>query len=125
MNRSLTKGVIREVAKRVFKLDVKLTLVGRNQRTVQMTTGERQEEHVIFCIHLADVSDCGERSFATKLPLQKDGKFPTEKMERSRRRKERHKSLQVNDELLAKKMSTIEKSVRSERSALSSYLHIL
>ena len=63
MHRSSTKGVIREVAKRVFKLDVKLTLAGRNQRTVRMTTGERLEEHVMFCIHLADVSDCGESHF--------------------------------------------------------------
>ncbi|KAK6764355.1 hypothetical protein RB195_024615 [Necator americanus] len=46
----IVKGVLREAAKRVFKLDVVLTITGRTQRSVQMATGERVEEHVIFLI---------------------------------------------------------------------------
>jgi hypothetical protein len=45
-------GVIREVAKRVFNMDVTLTVVGRNARTIQMTTGERMEEHTMFLIQV-------------------------------------------------------------------------
>ncbi|KHJ77275.1 heme NO binding protein, partial [Oesophagostomum dentatum] len=46
----IVKGVLREAAKRVFKLDIAMTITGRTQRSVQMTTGERIEEHVIFQI---------------------------------------------------------------------------
>ncbi|KHJ95634.1 heme NO binding protein [Oesophagostomum dentatum] len=41
----IVKGVLREAAKRVFKLDIAMTITGRTQRSVQMTTGERIEEH--------------------------------------------------------------------------------
>ncbi|TMS35786.1 hypothetical protein L596_003109 [Steinernema carpocapsae] len=46
----IVKGVLREVARRVFKMDITLSVTGRTQRSVQMTTGERIEEHVIFHI---------------------------------------------------------------------------
>jgi hypothetical protein len=43
-------GVLREVSKRIYKVDVTITVNGRTQRSVQMSTGERLEEHVIFLI---------------------------------------------------------------------------
>uniref|UniRef100_A0A914W7X3 guanylate cyclase n=1 Tax=Plectus sambesii TaxID=2011161 RepID=A0A914W7X3_9BILA len=51
----IVKGVLREVAKRVFKMDIALSVTGRTQRSVQMATGERLEEHVIF--HLKTVNN--------------------------------------------------------------------
>ncbi|GMS92382.1 hypothetical protein PENTCL1PPCAC_14557, partial [Pristionchus entomophagus] len=48
----IVKGVIREVARRVFEIDVSLSITGRTQRSVQMSIGERIEEHVIFQIKL-------------------------------------------------------------------------
>ncbi|EYC27869.1 hypothetical protein Y032_0008g227 [Ancylostoma ceylanicum] len=53
----IVRGVLREAAKRVFKLDVVLSITGRTQRSVQMTTGERIEEHVIFLIKTANAQD--------------------------------------------------------------------
>ncbi|ETN77381.1 heme NO binding associated [Necator americanus] len=58
----IVKGVLREAAKRVFKLDVVLTITGRTQRSVQMATGERVEEHVIFLIKTANIQDSGSES---------------------------------------------------------------
>ncbi|VDM62010.1 unnamed protein product [Angiostrongylus costaricensis] len=46
----IVKGVLKEASKRIFELDVNLTTTGRTQRSVQMATGERIEEHVIFLI---------------------------------------------------------------------------
>uniref|UniRef100_A0A914C088 guanylate cyclase n=1 Tax=Acrobeloides nanus TaxID=290746 RepID=A0A914C088_9BILA len=46
----IVKGVLREVSKRIYKVDVTITVTGRTQRSVQMSTGERLEEHVIFLI---------------------------------------------------------------------------
>ncbi|EYC18642.1 hypothetical protein Y032_0027g1630 [Ancylostoma ceylanicum] len=46
----IVKGVLREVARRVFNIDINLTITGRTQRSVQMATGERIEEHVIFLV---------------------------------------------------------------------------
>uniref|UniRef100_A0A1I7XD89 guanylate cyclase n=1 Tax=Heterorhabditis bacteriophora TaxID=37862 RepID=A0A1I7XD89_HETBA len=51
------KGVLREAAKRIFKLDVALTITGRTQRSVQMATGERIEEHVIFLIKTLNMKE--------------------------------------------------------------------
>ncbi|GMR49878.1 hypothetical protein PMAYCL1PPCAC_20073, partial [Pristionchus mayeri] len=48
----IVKGVIREVARRVFEINVSLSITGRTQRSVQMNVGERIEEHVIFQIKL-------------------------------------------------------------------------
>jgi len=44
--------VVGEVARRVYGLDVTMTVTSRNQRTVQMSTGERMEEHTIFNIQV-------------------------------------------------------------------------
>ncbi|PAV61947.1 hypothetical protein WR25_19052 [Diploscapter pachys] len=48
----LVRSVVKEVARRVFSLDISLTIAGRTQRSVHMSTGERIEagEHVIFVI---------------------------------------------------------------------------
>ncbi|EFP10742.1 hypothetical protein CRE_02552 [Caenorhabditis remanei] len=46
----IVKGVVREVAKRVFDLDINLVVQGRTQRSVHMNNGERVEEHVVFLI---------------------------------------------------------------------------
>ncbi|MFH4983981.1 hypothetical protein AB6A40_010690, partial [Gnathostoma spinigerum] len=43
-------GIIREVGKRIFNIDVKLTVTGRTQRSVHMASGEKIEEHVVFLI---------------------------------------------------------------------------
>ena len=49
----IVKGVVREVAKRVFNLEINMTITGRTQRSVQMSSGERVEEHVIFNIKVS------------------------------------------------------------------------
>ncbi|RCN43640.1 heme NO binding associated [Ancylostoma caninum] len=47
----IVKGVLREVARRVFDIDINLTITGRTQRSVQLATGgDRIEEHVIFVV---------------------------------------------------------------------------
>lgn len=46
----IVKGVIREVARRIFRVDVTMTVSGRTQRSVQVSSGERVEEHVVFII---------------------------------------------------------------------------
>ncbi|KJH48950.1 heme NO binding associated [Dictyocaulus viviparus] len=46
----IVKGVLNEVARRVFNIEISLAITGRTQRSVQMATGERIEEHVIFLI---------------------------------------------------------------------------
>ncbi|VDN25609.1 unnamed protein product [Cylicostephanus goldi] len=68
----IVKGVLREAAKRVFKLDIALTITGRTQRSVQMATGERIEEHVIFLIKTTSTQEDGTDSLgnARQLPQQ-------------------------------------------------------
>ncbi|KAF8376554.1 gcy-36 [Pristionchus pacificus] len=63
----IVKGVIREVARRVFEIEVSLTITGRTQRSVQMTIGERIEEHVIFQIKL-DNQNNADNFIARKTP---------------------------------------------------------
>ncbi|CAI5451221.1 unnamed protein product [Caenorhabditis angaria] len=47
----IVKGVVKEVARKVFNLDINLIVQGRTQRSVHMQMGgERVEEHVIFSI---------------------------------------------------------------------------
>ncbi|CAL2042359.1 unnamed protein product [Caenorhabditis brenneri] len=46
----IVKGVVKEVAKLVFDLEITLVVQGRTQRSVHMNNGERVEEHVIFLI---------------------------------------------------------------------------
>ncbi|KAL3078238.1 hypothetical protein niasHS_012125 [Heterodera schachtii] len=45
-------GVIREVARRVFDIEIGISVSGRTQRTIQMAAGDRFEEHVIFVIRV-------------------------------------------------------------------------
>ncbi|CAJ0589809.1 unnamed protein product [Cylicocyclus nassatus] len=67
----IVKGVLREAAKRVFKLDIALTITGRTQRSVQMATGERIEEHVIFLIKTTNLEEDGaDLGNAKQLPQQ-------------------------------------------------------
>jgi hypothetical protein len=42
------------VAKRLFNMDITMTVLSRNVRTIQMTTGERVEEHTVFLIQVFD-----------------------------------------------------------------------
>jgi len=58
----IVKGVVREVAKRVFNLEINMTITGRTQRSVQMSSGERVEEHVIFNIKLVGAKSDGNLS---------------------------------------------------------------
>ncbi|CAI2354856.1 unnamed protein product [Caenorhabditis sp. 36 PRJEB53466] len=46
----IVKGVVKEVAKLVFNLDITLVVHGRTQRSVHMNNGERVEEHVVFLV---------------------------------------------------------------------------
>ncbi|CAJ0955896.1 unnamed protein product, partial [Mesorhabditis belari] len=47
----IVKGVLKEVARCVFNIEISLTITGRTQRSVQTASGgERIEEHVIFLI---------------------------------------------------------------------------
>uniref|UniRef100_A0A914Y2G8 guanylate cyclase n=1 Tax=Panagrolaimus superbus TaxID=310955 RepID=A0A914Y2G8_9BILA len=55
----IVKGVVREVARRVFNMDINITIAGRTQRSVQMSTGERIEEHVIFNIKMGQSKQDG------------------------------------------------------------------
>ncbi|KAI6171643.1 Guanylate cyclase [Aphelenchoides besseyi] len=48
----IVKGVLREIAKRIYGLEIGLEMTGRTQRTVQLAVGERVEEHVIFQIKM-------------------------------------------------------------------------
>ncbi|VDL77232.1 unnamed protein product [Nippostrongylus brasiliensis] len=50
----IVRGVLREVARRVFNTEINLNVTGRTQRSVQMMSGERIEEHVIFLINTVD-----------------------------------------------------------------------
>ncbi|EFO98139.1 CRE-GCY-36 protein [Caenorhabditis remanei] len=61
----IVKGVLREAAKRVFKLDVSMSITGRTQRSVQMATGERIEEHVIFLIKTQNTDQSNEDALGT------------------------------------------------------------
>ncbi|CAD6199505.1 unnamed protein product [Caenorhabditis auriculariae] len=56
----IVKGVVKEVAKCVFDMDISLTVQGRTQRSVHMSSGERVEEHVMFLI-----KDVGEQRRAS------------------------------------------------------------
>uniref|UniRef100_A0AC34FFF7 Guanylate cyclase n=1 Tax=Panagrolaimus sp. ES5 TaxID=591445 RepID=A0AC34FFF7_9BILA len=58
----IVKGVVREVARRVFNMDINITIAGRTQRSVQMSTGERIEEHVIFNIKMGSSKADGSNS---------------------------------------------------------------
>uniref|UniRef100_A0A183GW58 guanylate cyclase n=1 Tax=Heligmosomoides polygyrus TaxID=6339 RepID=A0A183GW58_HELPZ len=66
----IVRGVLREVARRVFNIEISLSVTGRTQRSVQMVSGERIEEHVIFLIKTNDQShDSGsEASTASTFP---------------------------------------------------------
>uniref|UniRef100_A0AC35U354 Guanylate cyclase n=1 Tax=Rhabditophanes sp. KR3021 TaxID=114890 RepID=A0AC35U354_9BILA len=61
----IVKGVLREVAKRVFKTDIVVTVTGRTQRSVQMSTGERIEEHVTLLIREVIVKTDGGNTLST------------------------------------------------------------
>ncbi|KAK5975287.1 Soluble guanylate cyclase gcy-35 [Trichostrongylus colubriformis] len=50
----IVRGVLHEVARRIFHIDIDLSVTGRTQRTIQMMSGERTEEHVIFLIKTVD-----------------------------------------------------------------------
>ncbi|GMT21494.1 hypothetical protein PFISCL1PPCAC_12791, partial [Pristionchus fissidentatus] len=62
----IVRGVIREVARRVFDIDVSLAITGRTQRSVQTNTGERIEEHVMFQVKL--VGELNSENFIAKVP---------------------------------------------------------
>ncbi|VDM58091.1 unnamed protein product [Angiostrongylus costaricensis] len=48
----IVKGVVCEVARVVFHIEISISVTGRIQRSVQMATGERIEEHVVFLIQV-------------------------------------------------------------------------
>jgi hypothetical protein len=66
-------GVLREVARRVFKIDISMSVTGRTQRSVQMATGERLEEHVIFHLKVGQPAIV----FVIKMKLVQDGRQQT------------------------------------------------
>ncbi|KAI6174594.1 hypothetical protein M3Y97_01007800 [Aphelenchoides bicaudatus] len=49
----IVKGVLKEIARRIYECDIGITIKGRSQRVVQLSNGERTEEHVIFQIKLS------------------------------------------------------------------------
>ncbi|CAB3410391.1 unnamed protein product [Caenorhabditis bovis] len=61
----IVKGVLREAAKRIFNIDVSVTITGRTQRSVQMSSGERTEEHVIFLIKPQNSDQSNEDALGT------------------------------------------------------------
>ncbi|CAD5232583.1 unnamed protein product [Bursaphelenchus xylophilus] len=46
----IVKGLLRELAKRIFDMEIDINIAGRTQKVVQYSSGERTEEHVIFNI---------------------------------------------------------------------------
>jgi guanylate cyclase soluble subunit beta len=46
-------GIVKEVGKKLYGIDVSMNVVGRTQRSVQMGDTERIEEHVIFLIKVS------------------------------------------------------------------------
>ncbi|VDM25484.1 unnamed protein product, partial [Toxocara canis] len=66
----IVKGVLREIARRVFNIEISMSVTGRTQRSVQMSTGERLEEHVIFLIKVVSNT---EQSPRTPSPSDHDG----------------------------------------------------
>lgn len=45
-------GVIREVARRVFNMEINMTMMGRTQQVVQLAHETHLEEHVTFRIQV-------------------------------------------------------------------------
>uniref|UniRef100_A0A0K0E3P7 guanylate cyclase n=2 Tax=Strongyloides stercoralis TaxID=6248 RepID=A0A0K0E3P7_STRER len=58
----IVKGVLREVAKRIYLSEIAISISGRTQRSVQMSTGERVEEHVIMHIRETPVKGTTENT---------------------------------------------------------------
>ncbi|CAD5209580.1 unnamed protein product [Bursaphelenchus okinawaensis] len=58
----IVKGVLTEVAQQLYNQDIRINVSNRKQRIVQLPTGEKVEEHVIFSIRDA---------FKPTVPLQK------------------------------------------------------
>ncbi|CAD5216121.1 unnamed protein product [Bursaphelenchus xylophilus] len=58
----IVKGIIKEIGKKLYKLDVSITVLGRTQRSVQVGQKERLEEHVIFLIRSNSVASLDSRA---------------------------------------------------------------
>uniref|UniRef100_A0A8R1DFP6 guanylate cyclase n=1 Tax=Caenorhabditis japonica TaxID=281687 RepID=A0A8R1DFP6_CAEJA len=71
----IVKGVVKEVAKLVFDLDINLVVQGRTQRQVLMNNGERVEEHVAFLIQNVGESRRASDGSTTSL-LTSPSNFP-------------------------------------------------
>ncbi|KAE9412199.1 hypothetical protein Angca_007160, partial [Angiostrongylus cantonensis] len=66
----IVKGVISEVARVVFHIEISISVTGRIQRSVQMANGERIEEHVIFLIQVIDQGNRSKvSSTASLIPI--------------------------------------------------------
>ncbi|CEF68837.1 Adenylyl cyclase class-3/4/guanylyl cyclase domain and Heme-NO binding domain and Haem NO binding associated domain and NO signalling/Golgi transport ligand-binding domain-containing protein [Strongyloides ratti] len=61
----IVKGVLREVARRIYLSEISISISGRTQRSVQLSTGERVEEHVIMVIKESSSKGSSEGNIAT------------------------------------------------------------
>ncbi|CAB01118.3 Soluble guanylate cyclase gcy-32 [Caenorhabditis elegans] len=73
----IVKGVVKEVAKRVFDLDITLVVQGRTQRSVHMNNGERVEEHVVFLINNLSEPRRDSEGSEVSLLTSTNANFPT------------------------------------------------
>ncbi|CAI4221978.1 unnamed protein product [Auanema sp. JU1783] len=71
---AIVRGVLKEVAKRVFNIEIAMQINGRTQRSVQMLTGERIEEHVIF--HLKILNETHPRTVSIKPEIVSENEDP-------------------------------------------------
>ncbi|CAD5214637.1 unnamed protein product [Bursaphelenchus xylophilus] len=63
----IVKGLLRELAKRVYGLEIEITIQGRTQKVVQFSSGERMEEHVVF--NIATKQEDGSVNSLRDLPI--------------------------------------------------------
>uniref|UniRef100_A0A183U045 HNOB domain-containing protein n=1 Tax=Toxocara canis TaxID=6265 RepID=A0A183U045_TOXCA len=52
----IVKGVLIEIAKRVFRMEISITVTGRTQNTIRTKGGQGFEEHVVFLIKVSNFS---------------------------------------------------------------------
>ncbi|CAD5223129.1 unnamed protein product [Bursaphelenchus okinawaensis] len=68
----IVKGLLRELAKRLFDNEIDINIQGRSQKIVQYSSGERMEEHVIFHIVTREATPSPANSQAVSPSIQID-----------------------------------------------------
>uniref|UniRef100_A0AC34Q941 Guanylate cyclase n=1 Tax=Panagrolaimus sp. JU765 TaxID=591449 RepID=A0AC34Q941_9BILA len=58
----IVKGIIKEIAKRIYNIEVQISVLAKTQKTVQMLNEEKTQEHLIFAIKIADDAKNGKNN---------------------------------------------------------------